>query len=138
MVSYLKPLLLCEVFARGVHFQCNYKLLKLSYSPISLIRIKGIQIVGHEIKVIHFADNFTIFLRDITRLNRIQVILKHFKNIRKYIYREDKLFKSQALWAGAYKNRIDQQGQMEWPQFSWKYLELLLLTLSLITPIGKK
>ena len=118
MVSYLKPLLWCEVFARGVHFQCNYKLLKLSYFPISLIRIKGIQIVGHEIKVIHFADNFTIFLRDITRLNRIQVILKHFKNIRKYIYREDKLFKSQALWAGAYKNRIDQQGQMEWPQFS--------------------
>ena len=29
-----------------------------------------------------------------------------------------KLFKSQALWAGAYKNRIDKPGQMEWLQFS--------------------
>ena len=35
---------------------------------------------------------------------------------------EDKLFKSQALWAGAYKNRIDQPGQMELPQFSIKIL----------------
>ena len=26
--------------------------------------------------------------------------------------------KSQALWAGIYKNRIDQPGQMKWSQFS--------------------
>ena len=30
--------------------------------------------------------------------------------------------KSQALWAGAYENRIDQPGQMEWPQFSIKII----------------
>ena len=28
----------------------------------------------------------------------------------------------QALWAGAYKNRIDQSGQMEWSQFSIKII----------------
>ena len=38
-------------------------------------RIKGIQIGGDEIKIVNFADNTTIFLRDITCLNRIQVIL---------------------------------------------------------------
>ena len=42
-------------------------------------RIKGIQIGDHEIKIVNFADN-TIFLRDITCLNRIQVILKPYEN----------------------------------------------------------
>ena len=28
----------------------------------------------------------------------------------------------QALWAGAYKNRIDQPGQIEWSKFSIKIL----------------
>ena len=43
-------------------------------------RIKGIQIGDHEIKIVNFADNTTIFLRDITCLNRIQVILKPYEN----------------------------------------------------------
>ena len=43
-------------------------------------RIKGIQIEDHEIKIVNFADNTTIFLRDITCLNRIQVILKPYEN----------------------------------------------------------
>ena len=43
-------------------------------------RIKGIQIGHHEIKIANFADNTSIFLRDITFLNRIQVILKLVEN----------------------------------------------------------
>ena len=43
-------------------------------------RIKGIQIGDHEIKIVNFTDNTTIFLRDITCLNRIQVILKPYEN----------------------------------------------------------
>ena len=46
-------------------------------------RIKGIQIGDHEIKIVNFTDNTTIFLRDITCLNRIQVILR--------LYEKDKL-----------------------------------------------
>ena len=46
-------------------------------------RFKGIQIGDHEIKIVNFADNTTIFLRDITCLNRIQVILR--------LYEKDKL-----------------------------------------------
>ena len=34
-------------------------------------RIKGIQIGDHDTKIVNFADNTTIFLRDITCLNRI-------------------------------------------------------------------
>ena len=46
-------------------------------------RIKGIQIGDHEIEIANFTDNTTIFLRDITCLNRIQVILR--------LYEKDKL-----------------------------------------------
>ena len=46
-------------------------------------RINGIQIGDHEIKIVNFIDNTTIFLRDITCLNRIQVILR--------LYEKDKL-----------------------------------------------
>ena len=43
-------------------------------------RIKGIQIEDHQIKIVNFADNTIIFLRrDITCLNRIQVILKLYE-----------------------------------------------------------
>ena len=43
-------------------------------------RIKGIQIGDHDMKIANFADNTTIFLRDISCLNRIQVILKPYEN----------------------------------------------------------
>ena len=39
-------------------------------------RIKGIQIGDHEIKIVNFTDNTTIFLRYFTCLNRIQVVLR--------------------------------------------------------------
>ena len=46
-------------------------------------RIKGIQVGDNEIKLVNFTDNTTIFLRDITCLNRILVILR--------LYEKDKL-----------------------------------------------
>ena len=42
-------------------------------------RIKGIQIGDHDIKIVNFADNTTIFLRGTTCLNRIQVILEPYE-----------------------------------------------------------
>ena len=43
-------------------------------------RIKGVQIGDHEIEIVNFTDNTTIFLRDITCLNSVQVILRLYKN----------------------------------------------------------
>ena len=43
-------------------------------------RIKGIQIGDPDIKIGKFPDNATIFLKDFTSLNRIQVILKPYEN----------------------------------------------------------
>ena len=42
-------------------------------------RIKGIQIGDHEIKIVKFTNNATIFLIDITCLNRIQVVLRLYE-----------------------------------------------------------
>ena len=42
--------------------------------------VKGIQIGNQEIKIVNFANNTTIFLRHITFLNKIQVILKPYEN----------------------------------------------------------
>ena len=42
--------------------------------------IKGIHIGDHEIKIVNFADDTTIFLEDITCLVRIQVILKLYED----------------------------------------------------------
>ena len=44
-------------------------------------RIKGIQIGGHEIKIVNLADDTVIFLRHITCLDRIEVILKLYEDV---------------------------------------------------------
>ena len=41
--------------------------------------IKGVQIGNHEIKLVNFAEYITIYVGDITCLNRIQVILKLYE-----------------------------------------------------------
>ena len=46
-------------------------------------KIKGIQIGDHEIKIVNFTDNTTMFLTYITCLNRIEIILT--------LYEKDKL-----------------------------------------------
>ena len=43
-------------------------------------RMKGIQIGDHKIKTVNFANDTTIFLRNITCLGRIQVILKLYED----------------------------------------------------------
>ena len=41
--------------------------------------IKGVQIGNHEIKLVKLAEYITIYVGDITCLNRIQVILKLYE-----------------------------------------------------------
>ena len=69
-------------------------------------RIEGIQIGDHEIKIVNFTDDTTIFWRYITYLNRIQVILKLYEDASSS---KINFSKSQALWARSYKNRIDHE-----------------------------
>ena len=81
-------------------------------------RIKGIQIGDHEIKIVNFADNSTIFLRDITCLDRIQVILK--------------------LYEDASSSKINFSKSQTSAKFPLKYLKLTLVSPFSITPNGTK
>ena len=82
------------------------------------------QIGDYEIKNVNFPGSIIIFQRDIACLNWIQVIFSLKKNF----------FKNPSLMSRS----IDKPGQMKWWQFYIKYLELILVTLSLITPVGAK
>ena len=72
-------------------------------------KIKGIQIGHHEIKIVNFADDTTIFLRDITCLDRIQVILK--------------------LYEDASSSKVNFSKSQSFAKFSLKDLKLTLVTL---------
>ena len=86
---------------------------------IANTRIKEIQIGDQEIKIVNFADDTTIFLRDIDSLPRIEAILNSYE---KASCSKINLSKSQALWAGGYKNRYDKPENLEWSNFSIKVL----------------
>ena len=81
-------------------------------------RIKGIQIGGHEVKIVNFADDTTIFLRDIGCFDRIQVILK--------------------LHEDASSSKINFLKSQASAKFPLKYLKLTLVTLFSITSNGTK
>ena len=84
--------------ARGVYFSCCFTILRLRYLPSSLLLIKGLKEYNQEtkIKIVNFADNTTIFSRDIICLNRVQVILRLYENPRinqlKYIFKNPSLY----------------------------------------------
>ena len=75
---------------------------------ISDAHVKGVQIGAHEIKVINFADDTTIFLRDIDSLPRIQAILNLYE---KASSSKINLSKSEALWVVPIKIDLTNQGK---------------------------
>ena len=65
----------------------------------------------HEMKILNFADDAIVFLRNINCFTKIQSILKLYE---KASTSKINFSNIQTLWAGAYKNRIDTPGQMIW------------------------
>ena len=82
-----------------------------------LFSFKGMQIGDREIKLITFSKDNTIYLRDYTCLNRIQLILKLFGEASSS---RINISKSQAVWVEVYKNRTDKPGQMALSNISIK------------------
>ena len=70
-----------------IHQGCLLSMLLYNIAPEVLANLinadkstKGIQIGDHDIKIVNFAENTITFLRDITCLNRTQVVLKTYGN----------------------------------------------------------
>ena len=79
-------------------------------------RIEAIQIGDHEIKIVNFADNTTIFFRDFICLTKIELILKLPPKVSSS---KIKFFKKPVLMRCGII-RIDKPRQMAWSQFSIK------------------
>ena len=95
--------------------------------------IRGVQIGDHEIKIVNFADDTNIFLRDFSCLTKIELILELSQ---KASSSEINFSKSQTLWAVAYKNRIDKPRQIAWYNTSSKWLEYIFIILPMIAGTG--
>ena len=111
---------------RGVHQGCPLPMLLyiiavevLANFIIANKRVKGVQIGTQEIKIVNFADDTTIFLRDIDFLNDFKQFWIYMK---KHLSSKINFSKSQALWTGGYKNRYDKPENMAWSNFSIKIL----------------
>ena len=76
--------------------------------------MKGVQIGEHEIKLVNFAEDITIFLGDITCLNRIQVILK--------LYEEASSSKIKSYRLGHIKVELISQNKWQGQNFQSDYL----------------
>ena len=134
-VSYLTSLPLCKEFARGVNSQCCYTLLQLRYLSDSLVSIKRIQIGENEIKIVDFADDTTIFLTNMTCLNRMHVIFKLYKHTSSL---QINFSKTKSYGLEHIKIELINQNRWNDLNFPLKHLELILVTLSSITPVGTK
>ena len=71
---------------QGIHHGCPLSLVLYIMAAEVLAnfidadkRMKGVQIGDHEIKLVNFAADITIFLGDSTCFNRMQVILKLYE-----------------------------------------------------------
>ena len=80
-------------------------------------RIKGIQIADHEIRIVNFADDTIIFLRNFSCLTKTWLILELSE---KASSSKMSFSKKQPLWGVGYKIRIDKTREMTWSQFSIK------------------
>ena len=67
-------------FIQGFHQVCPLSILLCMIVAEVLVdgdmKIKGIQIGDHKIKIVNFADDTTIFLRDLSCLNKTELILE--------------------------------------------------------------
>ena len=93
---------------------------------------EGMQIGYHESEIVNFTDDTTISLRYITFLNRIQVILKLHEDApsSKINFSKPKPYELEHI-------KIELVNLDSWNghNFPLKYLDLILVTLSSVTPI---
>ena len=111
--SKIKNGLLSHSFklTQGFHQGCPFSMF------YALLWIKSIQIEDHEIRIVNFSDDTTLFLRDFSCLTKIDLILELCE---KASSSKINFSKSQTLWGVACTNRIYKPRQMSWSQFSIK------------------
>ena len=98
-------------------------------------RIKGIQIGDHEIKIVNFAYDTTIFLRDFSCLTKIELIFELSQKSS-----SSKINSQKARPYEVWHIKIELINQNKWPNHNFlsKWLEFVFIILPLITGTGTK
>ena len=108
-------------FIQGFHQVCPLSILLCMIVAEVLVdgnmKIKGIQIGDHKIKIVNFADDTTIFLRDFSCLTKTELILELSQ---KAFSSKISFSKNQTLQSVTYKTSIDKPRQTICSQFSIK------------------
>ena len=97
----------------GLLFVLGIELLNLAI--LANDNIKGIKIGDEEVKITLYADDTTLFLRDLTSVNSLIEILDQFKNCSGL---ELNKTKTEATWLCSWADRSDTPFGLRWPKNS--------------------
>ena len=75
--------------------------------------IKGIQVNKHELKISQYADDTTVFVRDLDSVTSLLRVLNEFKE---HSGLEINTTKTEAMWLGEWKDRTDEPFGFKWPK----------------------
>ena len=75
--------------------------------------IKGIKVGDTEIKTSPYADNTTVFVRDLDSIPELLALLNHFSNLSGL---EINATKTEGMWLGRWKSRLEPPFGFRWPQ----------------------
>ena len=75
--------------------------------------IKGIKVGAKEIKTSLYADDTTVFVRDLDSIPELLVLLKHFRNLSGL---EINATKTEGMWLGTWKNNLETPFSFRWPR----------------------
>ena len=95
----------------GVLFVLGIEL--LSRSIRSDPTIKGIQVNKHELKISQYADDRTVFVRDLDSVTSLLKLLNEFNECSGL---EINNTKTEAMWLGEWKDKTDEPFDFKWPK----------------------
>ena len=95
----------------GVLFVLGIEL--LSRSIKSDPTIKGIQVNKHELKISQYADDTTVFVRDLQSVTSLLKLLNEFNECSGL---EINNTKTEAMWLGEWKDKTDEPFGFKWPK----------------------
>ena len=95
----------------GVLFVLGIKLLSRSIKNDPTI--KGIQVNKQELKISQYADDTTVFVRDLDSVTSLLKVLNDFKE---HSGLEINTTKTEAMWLGEWKDRTDEPFGFKWPK----------------------
>ena len=75
--------------------------------------IRGIRVNKHELKISQYADDTTVFVRDLDSVTSLLRVLNDFKE---YSGLEINTAKTEAMWLGEWKDRTDEPFGFKWPK----------------------